>query len=182
LGQKRGRHPLAGLASVCVHVRLWAEMPALFVKGDIFAEDAVRAYAHGCNCAGAMGAGIAIEFKRRWPRMFEEYALRCADKRFGMGDVFVWSEGEHTIYNLGTQAHWRKKAQIPALARSLAKMLELAAHAGIGRVGLPRIGAGLGGLDWARVKRVIAEAGAKSTVTMVVFEQFVRASPSSLGQ
>ena len=150
------------------------KMPALFVKGDIFADETIRAYAHGCNCAGAMGAGIAIEFKRRWPRMFDEYVARCADRRFALGDVFVWSEGEHTIYNLGTQAHWRKKAQIPALAKSLTKMLELASHAGIERVGLPRIGAGLGGLDWTRVKKIIAEIAAGSTVTMVVFEQFVR--------
>jgi O-acetyl-ADP-ribose deacetylase (regulator of RNase III) len=152
-------------------------MPAVFTKGDIFADPEIRAYAHGCNCAGAMGAGIAIEFKRRWPRMFEEYAARCADRRFGMGDVFVWSEGEHTIFNLGTQEHWRKKAQIPALAKSLTKMLELAALAGIERVGVPRIGAGLGGLDWARVKKVMAETAKESKVTMMVFEQFVRAAP-----
>jgi O-acetyl-ADP-ribose deacetylase (regulator of RNase III) len=156
-------------------------MPALFTKGDIFAAEGVKAYAHGCNCAGAMGAGIAIEFKRRWPRMFDEYVARCADGRFRLGDVFVWSEGEHTVFNLGTQEHWRKKAQIPALTKSLAKMLELAAHAGIERVGLPRIGAGLGGLDWTRVKKVIAEAGKESPVTMVVFEQFVRAEPGERG-
>jgi O-acetyl-ADP-ribose deacetylase (regulator of RNase III) len=153
-------------------------MPALFTKGDIFAAEGIRAFAHGCNCAGAMGAGIAIEFKRRWPRMFEEYTARCADGRFRLGDVFVWPEGEHTIFNLGTQEHWRKKAQIPALTKSLAKMLELAAHAGIERVGLPRIGAGLGGLDWTRVKKVIGEAGKDTAVTMVVFEQFVRGAPS----
>ena len=153
-------------------------MPALFVTGDIFATADINAYAHGCNCAGAMGAGIAIEFKRRWPRMFEEYAERCRDNRFGLGDVFVWSEGEHTIYNLATQVHWRKKAQIPALAKALGKMLELASQSGIDRVGLPRIGAGLGGLDWTRVKRVVTEASEKSSVTMVVFEQFVRAVPA----
>ncbi len=154
-------------------------MPVRFIKGDIFATDGLRAYAHGCNCAGAMGAGIAIEFKRRWPRMFDEYAARCADGRFRLGDVFVWSEGEHTIFNLGTQEHWRKKAQIPALTRSLAKMLELAAHAGIDTVGLPRIGAGLGGLDWVRVKKVLGEAGEGSAVKMVVFEQFVRSGPAT---
>lgn len=154
-------------------------MPVLFTKGDIFAAEGLRAYAHGCNCAGAMGAGIAIEFKRRWPRMFEEYAARCADGRFGLGDVFVWTEEGHTIFNLGTQIHWRKKAQIPALAKSLAKTLELAAHAGLERIGLPRIGAGLGGLDWTRVKKVITEAGKDAPVTMVVFEQFVRGAPSS---
>jgi O-acetyl-ADP-ribose deacetylase (regulator of RNase III) len=152
-------------------------MPAIFTKGDIFAAEGVRAYAHGCNCAGSMGAGIAIEFKRRWPRMYDEYVARCADRRFGLGDVFVWSEGEHTIFNLGTQEHWRKKAQIPALTKSLTKMLEFAVNAGIERVGLPRIGAGLGGLDWTRVKKVITEAAVEPKVTMVVFEQFVRAAP-----
>jgi O-acetyl-ADP-ribose deacetylase (regulator of RNase III) len=153
-------------------------MPVVFTKGDIFASEGLTSYAHGCNCAGAMGAGIAIEFKRRWPVMFDEYAARCADGRFGLGDVFVWSDGATTIYNLGTQAHWKKKAQLPALAKSLRKMVELATHAGIARIGLPRIGAGLGGLDWTRVKRVMSEVGAETKVTLTVFEQFVRTKPA----
>lgn len=154
-------------------------MPTVFTKGDIFATPGLRAYAHGCNCAGGMGAGIAIEFKRRWPRMFEEYATRCADGRFGLGDVFAWSEEDLTIYNLGTQLHWRKKAQIPALATALARMVELASHASVERIGLPRIGAGLGGLDWTRVKKVLADVGEKTGVTLVVFEQFVRGESSA---
>ena len=32
-------------------------------KGDIFRIDGVSSYAHGCNCAGAMGKGIAVQFK-----------------------------------------------------------------------------------------------------------------------
>jgi O-acetyl-ADP-ribose deacetylase (regulator of RNase III) len=156
-------------------------MPAVFTRGDLFATADVHAYAQGCNCAGAMGAGIAIEFKRRWPRMFEEYRARCADGRFGLGDVFPWTEGDHTVFNLAVQEHWKKKAQIPALVRSLGKMCELAAHAGLSKVGLPRIGAGLGGLDWTRVKKVITEVGAKTDVTLVVFEQFLRARPEQSG-
>jgi O-acetyl-ADP-ribose deacetylase (regulator of RNase III) len=128
-----------------------------------------------------MGAGIAIEFKRRWPAMYEEYAARCADGRFGLGDVFVWTEGPVTLYNLGTQAHWRKKAQLPALAKALRKMVELAAHAGIERIGLPRIGAGLGGLDWMRVKRVMSDVGEETKVTLTVFEQFVRTKGAETG-
>ena len=153
-------------------------MPVLFTKGDLFSTEGVRAYGHGCNCAGAMGAGVAIEFKRRYPRMFEEYAARCADGRFGLGDVFMWTEGDETVFNLGTQEHWRKKAQLPALAQALRKMVELAANGAIDRVGLPRIGAGLGGLDWMRVKRVLEEVGKETKVTLVVFEQFIRSKPS----
>jgi O-acetyl-ADP-ribose deacetylase (regulator of RNase III) len=152
-------------------------MPTVFVRGDLFADPTISAYAHGCNCAGAMGAGIAVAFKDKWPRMFDEYQARCADGRFGLGDVFVWSEGDRAIYNLGTQEHWRKKAQLPAVARSLAKMVSLAEAAGIVRIGLPRIAAGLGGLDWPKAKAALETAGRATEVTLVVFEEYVPATP-----
>jgi O-acetyl-ADP-ribose deacetylase (regulator of RNase III) len=150
-------------------------MPATFTEGDLFAAPGIRAWAHGCNCAGAMGSGIAVEFKRRFPRMFDEYRVRCADGRFGLGDVFVWSEGEVTVYNLGTQEHWRKKAQLPALAKAVGRMVSLAEKGGITRIALPRIGAGLGGLDWPKVRAVLVDAGEASRVELVVFERYVPA-------
>jgi O-acetyl-ADP-ribose deacetylase (regulator of RNase III) len=150
-------------------------MPTVFTRGDLFADRTLTAYGHGCNCAGAMGAGIAVAFKDRWPRMFDEYRSRCADGRFGLGDVFVWSEGEATIYNLGTQEHWRKKAQLPAVSRALTKMVSLAKAAGIERIGLPRIAAGLGGLDRSKVKGALEAAGEEPAVTLIVFEEFVPA-------
>jgi O-acetyl-ADP-ribose deacetylase (regulator of RNase III) len=137
----------------------------------MFAARGVRAWGHGCNCAGAMGAGVAVEFKRRWPRMYDEYRARCLDGRFGLGDVFVWSEDDVTIYNLGTQEHWKKKAQLAALTKALAKMVRLAEKGGVARVALPRIGAGLGGLDWTRVRESIEEIAAATDVELVVFEK-----------
>ena len=150
-------------------------MPTTFVKGDLFHTDGIRAYAHGCNCAGAMDAGVAVAFKKRWPRMFDEYAARCADGRLHLGDVFVWSEGDEVVYNLAIQEHWKAKAKLAALARALRRAVALAANAGVERIGLPRVGAGLGGIDWTRVKSVLEEVGAETPVTLVVFEQFVRA-------
>ena len=48
-------------------------------KGDIFRIDGVSSYAHGCNCAGAMGKGIAVQFKSKYPDMYLEYKS-CAKK------------------------------------------------------------------------------------------------------
>lgn len=154
-------------------------MPTTFVKGDLFNTPGIRAYAHGCNCAGAMDAGVSVAFKKRWPHMFEQYQLRCSERRFHLGDVFVWNdaEGDEVVYNLAIQEHWKKKSTLPAFAKALRKMVELAALAGVERIGLPRIGAGLGGLDWLRVKKILNEVGAETTVTLVVFEQFIRAEP-----
>lgn len=149
-------------------------MPVSFTKGDIFHTEGLSAFAHGVNCAGTMDAGVSVAFKKRWPRMFDEYRALCEDGRLHLGDVSVWSEGEETVYGLAIQEHWKKKATLPAFAKALRRMVELAHNAGIDRVGLPRIGTGLGGLDWMRVKNILNEVGAETTVTLVVFEQFVR--------
>lgn len=53
-------------------------MPICFVSGDLFADEhCVQAFAHGCNCQGSMGAGIAKTFRARYPEMYEEYRRRC---------------------------------------------------------------------------------------------------------
>lgn len=42
-------------------------------KGDIFTLTDVTSFAHGCNCAGAMGKGIALQFRNKYPEMYLEY-------------------------------------------------------------------------------------------------------------
>lgn len=136
--------------------------------GDLFAQPDLPALAHGCNCAGAMGAGIAVTFKKRWPKMYAEYKARCAAGRFTVGDVFVWREGTTTIFNLGTETHWRTGARLEHIERSVAEMARSAAALGITRVGMPRIGAGYGGLDWDDVRAVLERATLGTGLTLVV--------------
>lgn len=53
-------------------------MPIRFVSGDLFEnEHDARAFSHGCNCQGSMGAGIAKTFRARYPAMYEAYRNRC---------------------------------------------------------------------------------------------------------
>jgi hypothetical protein len=56
--------------------------------------------------------------------------------------------------------------------------VELAAQSGIAQVGLFHPGTGKAGLEWPRVKRILQEIGERTEVTLVVFEQFVRAKAS----
>jgi O-acetyl-ADP-ribose deacetylase (regulator of RNase III) len=144
-----------------------------WTAGDLFAAKDLPALAHGCNCAGSMGAGIAVEFRRRWPDMYAAYTQLCKDGRFQPGDVFVWEAPERTIFNLGTQKTWRKKATLAAVEKSLIRLVEIADEKNISRVGLPRIGAGYGKLDWAKVRGILERVGAPAAVTLVVFEAFV---------
>lgn len=147
-------------------------MAALFVKGDLFNYLELTAYAHGCYCAGAMGKGIAFTFKNRFPKMYEEYKLRCKNGTFKLGSVFVYSLPPFTVFNLGTQKYWRAKAGLSAIRESISLMLNLAEKNGITQIGLPRIGAGLGGLVWEEVREVIIHAASDSIVDLIVFEEF----------
>lgn len=53
-------------------------MPLQFVTGDLVANRyAVQAFAHGCNCQGSMGAGIAKTFRARYEAMYAAYRERC---------------------------------------------------------------------------------------------------------
>lgn len=153
-------------------------MPLEFVTGDLFASRPIRAYAHGCNCAGSMGKGIAVEFRNHWPEMFLEYKRLCAESQFNLGDVFKWKDRECTVFNLGTQKTWRTKAQLWAVEKSLSSMERMATEAGLKLVGLPRVGAGLGGLSWERVKQVMNDVLSDSRCRFVVFEDFVEGRPA----
>jgi O-acetyl-ADP-ribose deacetylase (regulator of RNase III) len=162
-------------------------MPTTFVKGDLFedAKDvpAPKAFAFAADCSGSMDKGIAVAFKKRWPALAEAYAARAAGGKMQQGDVFRWAEpsagqADVVVYALGIQ-QGEKKAKVSTLARAVDAMLVQAANEGVKRIALPRIGAGKGGIDRLRVKRVLTEAGEKSAVSLVVFEQFVRKAPDA---
>lgn len=152
-------------------------MPTAFTKGDIFETDGLRAYAFGAEIDGSMNVGIAIAIKKRWPEFAEAFAAHCAAGTFALGDVFMWQSGEATLFALGIQRP-DDKHSITALNHSLMRMLDLAATAKINRIGVPRVGAVPGGLDWTRVKKMLGEITVGHSVRIDVFEQFVRAKPN----
>jgi O-acetyl-ADP-ribose deacetylase (regulator of RNase III) len=49
------------------------------VHGDIFTSDA-EAIVNTVNCLGAMGKGIALEFKKRYPDLYAAYRQACTRK------------------------------------------------------------------------------------------------------
>ena len=78
-------------------------------EGDIWNTHA-RAIGQGVNLRGVMGAGIALQFKTRFPAMYEEYRTLCRGNRFPPGEVHIWDvppvqEGEpqRFIFNIATQ-------------------------------------------------------------------------------
>lgn len=144
--------------------------------GDIFDIENITSYAHGCNCAGAMGKGIALQFREKFPDMYKQYKLLCKNHNFRPGDVFDYNYGNGHIYNLATQISWRTKAKIEYIQDSVNRMFELATINDVYQIAMPTIGAGLGGLVWNDVKDVIKDISDKyPMINLFIVEQY---SPS----
>jgi hypothetical protein len=106
-------------------------VPIRWVAGGLFANAyKAKAFAHGCNCQGSMGAGIAKGFRQRSPKMYQEYRTRCkADPRqFNLGDAWLWKDERRPwVFNLGTQeGYWHARASYEAIEESLTRMKVLA--------------------------------------------------------
>ncbi len=141
--------------------------------GDIFEISGVTSYGHGCNCAGAMGKGIALQFKAKFPAMYAEYKYLCVTGKFSPGDVYAYNYGQGYIFNLGTQATWRTKAKLEYIEKSIERMMEIAETSNISSIALPAIGAGLGGLRWVEVKQVLEKVAAQHiSIDLYVVENY----------
>jgi len=124
-----------------------------------------------------MGKGIAVSFKKRWPNMYSEYRQRCISGEFGLGDVLIWEEDGVMVFNLGTQVTWRARAQLWAIEQGLIHVIRECELLQIAEVALPRIGSGLGGLEWSVVRSLMMDIGSRTQVKLRVCENFIEGKP-----
>jgi O-acetyl-ADP-ribose deacetylase (regulator of RNase III) len=144
-----------------------------FVTGDLFAlttgENRVGALAHGVNCRGVMGSGIAPIFKARWPEMYEQYRHECARGDLTLGGMFAWqTPGGRWIYNLASQDRPGADARLDAVESSVKAALVHAEMFEVDSIAMPRIGAGIGGLDWSDVKALLVDLATEWSTRLVV--------------
>jgi O-acetyl-ADP-ribose deacetylase (regulator of RNase III) len=128
-----------------------------FVNGNIL-EAPVSVWVNPVNCVGVMGAGLALEFKKRYPEMFYDYQGACAWRDLIPGGLHIWSNAKGVwIINLATKNHWRGKSRYEWIEGGLKRLrlyLQLANHT---KIALPTLGCGCGGLDWANIKPIIVK-------------------------
>lgn len=146
-------------------------MSLKFISGDLFQSDA-QTIGHGCNCRGRMGAGIAVEFKRRYPVMFQEYRRRCHKGEFRPGDVYLYKDAAPWVLNLATQDS-SHRATLKYIDLCLQNFVENYQEWGVTSIALPRIGAGLGGLDWDDVKALLISYFRPIYLPVTVYEEFI---------
>ncbi|MEB3884032.1 macro domain-containing protein [Lyngbya sp. CCY1209] len=125
---------------------------------------------HQTNCLGFMGAGIALQIKRKYPRVYRQYSKYCDRHRPYPGLLLgtvqpVWADESRKllVLNLFGQfniSHSRTNVNTDYEAlRAIALKLKLRQERGeLGPIHLPYgMGCGLGGGDWEVVGRIFRD-------------------------
>src|SRR5262245_56499440 len=145
-----------------------------YQTGDILQAD-VEALVNAVNCVGVMGRGLALEFKKAYPKNFRVYEAACAREEVQPGRMFVFDTGRPTnpkfIINFPTKRHWRGSSRIEDIESGLQALAEEIRARHITSIALPALGSGLGGLDWRDVRPRIEKAlGSLPGVHVILFE------------
>lgn len=123
--------------------------------GDLFASQA-QTLVNTVNCVGIMGKGVAEQFKKRFPPMFEDYKNRCAKKAVRLGEPYLYRDLSGTnIINFPTKDHWRSPSRLCDIERGLDYLAAHVAEWGIESLAMPPLGCGNGGLEWSEVGPLI---------------------------
>lgn len=116
------------------------------IHGNIF-NSSCQTIVNTVNCVGVMGKGIALEYKLRFPDMFESYAKMCENKLLKPGLLQLWTKSSPWILNFPTKFHWKKPSKIEYLKLGLKKFSQVYLDRKISSIAFPLLGAFSGGLD-----------------------------------
>jgi O-acetyl-ADP-ribose deacetylase (regulator of RNase III) len=125
-----------------------------YVKGNIF-ESPAQVITNTVNTVGVMGKGLALEFKNRFPLMFEDYQEPCKKGTVQPGTPYLWENDEVQILNFPTKREWQSHSLIEDIETGIKYLASHYAEWGIHTLALPPLGCGLGGLKWENVRPLI---------------------------
>jgi len=131
-------------------------------RGNLLAAK-VDALVNTVNTEGVMGKGIALQFRRAFPSMFDRYIDACKAGEVRLGQMHVVEVerigGEpRWIINFPTKKHWRSKSRLEDIETGLKDLIAVVKRLGIRSIALPPLGCGYGGLEWNDVYPLIADA------------------------
>lgn len=137
--------------------------------GDLLSAEA-EVLVNPVNCVGIMGAGLALDFKLRYPQVFQRYRAACKNGEIQVGSVVVHllSPAERqgsvvrAVVSFPTKHHWRESSKITSIETGLHALVHALRNLQAPSVAVPALGCGKGNLNWddvrPRVERAFAAA------------------------
>lgn len=139
-----------------------------YIKGDIFNSPS-KIIVNTVNTVGVMGKGVALEFKKRYPNMFDNYKELCDRHLLDIGTLYLWREAEKWVLLFPTKKHWRNPSKIEYIEKGLQKFVDNWDKLGTHTIAFPRLGCGNGGLDWNEVKPLMEKYLSRIPMQILVY-------------
>ena len=133
-------------------------MTLTYKKGDLLDDDA-DILVNPVNCVGVMGAGLAKQFKERWPAYFTEYQQLCEENVIKPGVPTLHQRPDESnllICSFPTKSHWKLPSNLIMVHKGLQALSDyIDGTDWEGSIAFPKLGCGLGGLNWSDVNKLI---------------------------
>ena len=111
-------------------------------KGNLFSSEC-QTLVNTVNCVGVMGAGIALEFKLRYPEMFARYVEHCRNREIEIGKLWLYKPPQldkQWVLNFPTKRDWKHPSKVEYLHRGLQRFVETYQRRGIQSIAFPILG------------------------------------------
>jgi len=145
------------------------------IKGNIFTSSC-QTVVNTINCSGVMGAGIALEFKLRYPEMFEKYKCFCEQAKIKPGNLWLYKSPSRWILNFPTKNHWKLPTKKEYLELGLEKFLASYESRGITSVAFPVLGAQHGGLAEGESIEIMTKYLEQCDINIEIYKYDARAT------
>ncbi len=146
-----------------------------FIGGDIL-QSSAKYIAQGVATRSqeGLGTGLARKISQRWPDIQKQFKKYTRSNKFEGGDLFVVPPAVNSpgLIYIATQPDMYH-ADIRFLNHGISKLARFCATEDIESVALPKIGAGLGKLDWeSQVKPILLRYLQTGETVFYVYEDF----------
>lgn len=147
-----------------------------YVISDLFYSPA-QVLVNPVNTVGVMSQGVAHDFKRFYPDMFDRYRELCQADMLDIGGLMLHRTVHKWVLNFPTRKHYRATSRLEYIEAGLKKFVESYGDRGITSASFPRLGTSSGDLDWESEVRPLMEAYLDPLPVAVFIHQYDEDNP-----
>lgn len=120
-------------------------MAIKYIKGNIFTTSC-QVIVNPVNCVGVMGAGLAFEFRLRYPEMYIKYINICSKNLLKPGLLWLYKVEDKAVLNFPTKLDWKGNTTEQYLQSGLKKFSDSYKEKKISSIAFPLLGTDKGNL------------------------------------
>lgn len=140
--------------------------------GDMFASKA-QTLVNTVNTVGVMGKGVALEFKNRFPDMYDDYVRRCKAGQVKLGQPYLYTRlTPPSILSFPTKDHWRSVSRLQDIVRGLEYLEQHYQDWQVTSLAVPPLGCGQGQLEWRVVGSTLYRYLKRLTIPVELYAPF----------